>query len=124
MSNYIMDLRRVVGHAPLLQAGASIIIENENGQVLLGKRTDNHQWGYAGGFIELWGGEGGGEGGGKTGGPFCVNDTDTARPAVISTGAEPSHTSMVHRGGRKSLGSEFPQGAKPLSLIPACPPSR
>lgn len=33
MSNYIMDLRKVVGHAPLLQAAASIIIENENGQV-------------------------------------------------------------------------------------------
>ena len=53
MSNYIMDLRKVVGHAPLLQAAASIIIENENGQVLLEKRTDNHQWGYAGGSIEL-----------------------------------------------------------------------
>mgnify|MGYP000408777801 FL=1 len=36
-----------------MQAAASIIIENENGQVLLGKRTDNHQWGYAGGSIEL-----------------------------------------------------------------------
>ena len=43
MSNYIMDLRKVVGHAPLLQVGASIIVENENGQVLLEKRTDNHQ---------------------------------------------------------------------------------
>ena len=32
MSNYIMDLRKVVGHAPLLQAGASIIVENENGR--------------------------------------------------------------------------------------------
>ena len=53
MSNYIMDLRKVVGHAPLLQAAASIIIENENGQVLLGRRTGNHQWGYAGGSIEL-----------------------------------------------------------------------
>lgn len=51
MSNYIMDLRKVVGHAPLLQAAAGIIIENENGQVLLEKRTDNHQWGYAGGSI-------------------------------------------------------------------------
>lgn len=27
MSNYIMDLRKVVGHAPLLQAAAGIIIE-------------------------------------------------------------------------------------------------
>lgn len=53
MSNYIMDLRKVVGHVPLLQVGASIVVENENGQVLLEKRTDNHQWGYAGGSIEL-----------------------------------------------------------------------
>lgn len=48
-----MDLRKIVGHRPLLQAAASIIIENEKGQVLLGKRTDNHQWGYSGGSIEL-----------------------------------------------------------------------
>ena len=47
------SLRKVVGHAPLLQAGASIIVENENGQVLLEKRTDNHQWGYAGGSIAV-----------------------------------------------------------------------
>ena len=53
MSDYIMDLRKIVGHRPLLQAAASIIIENENGQVLLGRRTDNHQWGYSGGSIEL-----------------------------------------------------------------------
>ena len=53
MSDYIMDLRKIVGHRPLLQAAASIIIENEKGQVLLGRRTDNHQWGYSGGSIEL-----------------------------------------------------------------------
>lgn len=53
MSNYIMDLRKFVGHAPLLQCAGSIIVENEKGEVLLGKRTDNHQWAYAGGSIEL-----------------------------------------------------------------------
>lgn len=53
MSNYIMDLRKVVGHAPLLQCAGSVIIENEKGEILLGKRTDNHKWGYAGGSIEL-----------------------------------------------------------------------
>ncbi|MBQ9264514.1 MAG: NUDIX domain-containing protein [Clostridia bacterium] len=51
--SYIMDLRKFVGHAPLLQCAGSVIIENEQGQILLGKRTDNHQWGYAGGSIEL-----------------------------------------------------------------------
>ena len=53
MSSYIMDLRRFVGHAPLLQCAGSVIIENPQGEILLGKRTDNHKWGYAGGSIEL-----------------------------------------------------------------------
>lgn len=53
MGNYIMDMRKYVGHAPLLQCAGSVIIENEKGQVLLGRRTDNQQWGYAGGSIEL-----------------------------------------------------------------------
>ena len=53
MANYILDLRKTVGHRPLLQCAASIIIENEQGEVLLGRRTDNHQWGYSGGSIEL-----------------------------------------------------------------------
>ncbi len=53
MSSYIMDLRQFVGHRPLLQCAGSIMIENEKGELLLGKRTDNHLWGYAGGSIEL-----------------------------------------------------------------------
>ncbi len=53
MSNYIMDLRKLVGHRPLLQVGASVIVENKKEQILLQKRTDNHCWGYAGGSVEL-----------------------------------------------------------------------
>lgn len=53
MPGYIMDLRKLVGHRILMQCAASIIIVNEKNQILLGKRTDNHKWGYAGGSIEL-----------------------------------------------------------------------
>lgn len=53
MSNYIMDLRKIVGHQTIIQVAASVIIENDKGQILLGKRTDNHKWGYAGGSIEI-----------------------------------------------------------------------
>lgn len=53
MSNYIMDLRKIVGHQTLMQTAASIIIINEKGQILLGKRTDNHMWAYAGGSVEI-----------------------------------------------------------------------
>jgi len=48
-----MDLRKIVGHRPLLQVGASVIVEDVQGRVLLQKRTDNHCWGYAGGSTEL-----------------------------------------------------------------------
>ena len=53
MSSYILDLRKIVGHRPLLQVGASVIVENEKGEVLLQKRADNHCWGYAGGSVAL-----------------------------------------------------------------------
>lgn len=54
MSGYIMGLRELVGHRPLLQCGASVIVENEKGEILLQKRADNGCWGYAGGSVELY----------------------------------------------------------------------
>lgn len=53
MSGYIMDLRKYVGHMTLIQCAASVIVENESGQILLGKRTDNQMWGYSGGSMEI-----------------------------------------------------------------------
>ena len=53
MSNYILDLRKVVGHRPLIQVGAGIIVEDEQGRVLLQLRSDNHCWGYCGGSMEI-----------------------------------------------------------------------
>ena len=53
MSEYIMDLRKIVGHRTIIQCAASIICINERGQLLLGKRTDNHLWGYSGGSVEI-----------------------------------------------------------------------
>lgn len=53
MSDYIMWLRSFVGHQPLLQCGAGVIVENDKGEILLIKRSDNGCWGYAGGSVEL-----------------------------------------------------------------------
>lgn len=53
MSGYIMGLRKIVGHRPLLQVGASVIVEDRQGRILLQKRADNHCWGYPGGSVEL-----------------------------------------------------------------------
>ena len=53
MPNYIMDLRRLVGHRPLLMPAASVILEDEEGRVLLQLRADNGLWCYHGGAVEL-----------------------------------------------------------------------
>ena len=50
---YILDLRKIVGHRPLIQVGAGIIVEDRQGRVLLQLRSDNHCWSYCGGSIEI-----------------------------------------------------------------------
>ena len=49
---YILDLRKYVGHRPLIQVGASVIVEDPQGRILLQLRADNHCWGTCGGSIE------------------------------------------------------------------------
>ncbi|MGI6635131.1 MAG: NUDIX hydrolase [Christensenellales bacterium] len=54
MSNYIMDLRKIVGHRPLMLVGASVIVVDSDNRILLQQRRDNRCWGYAGGSVELY----------------------------------------------------------------------
>ena len=53
MSDYIKELRAIVGHRPLLQVGAGVIVADAENRILLQLRSDNHCWGYAGGSVEL-----------------------------------------------------------------------
>lgn len=53
MTEYIQYLRSFVGHRPVLQVGASVIVEDAEGRILLQKRADNHCWAYHGGAVEL-----------------------------------------------------------------------
>ena len=34
MSDYILDLRKIVGHRTILQVGASVIVEDAQGRIL------------------------------------------------------------------------------------------
>jgi 8-oxo-dGTP pyrophosphatase MutT (NUDIX family) len=53
MADYIRNLRKLVGHTHLMQVGASVILVNELGEILLQKRADNGCWGYHGGSVDL-----------------------------------------------------------------------
>ena len=50
---YISDLRKHVGHAPLIMVGAGVLLKNKKGQFMLQLRADNHLWGLPGGALEL-----------------------------------------------------------------------
>ncbi len=54
MSGYIMGLRALVGHRPLMLVGASVIVVDKDNRMLLQKRADNGCWAYAGGSVELY----------------------------------------------------------------------
>lgn len=51
--SYIMNLRKYIGHNPLIICACGCLIFNEKGQVLLQKRSDDRLWGNPGGCMEL-----------------------------------------------------------------------
>ena len=53
MTGYMSEMRKLVGHRTVIQCAASIICVNEEGRILLGRRSDNHLWGYSGGSLEI-----------------------------------------------------------------------
>ena len=51
--NYVRELRLLVGHRPLIIAGAAVLIFNNENQLLLHHRRDNKHWGLIGGSMEI-----------------------------------------------------------------------
>ncbi len=51
--DYIQSIRKFIGHDPMLSVGVCVIIENEEGKILLEKRHDNGLFCLPGGAIEL-----------------------------------------------------------------------
>jgi 8-oxo-dGTP pyrophosphatase MutT (NUDIX family) len=49
---YMLELRKLVGHRPLLMIGTAILILDTDGRLLLMKRSDNGFWGPPGGGLE------------------------------------------------------------------------
>lgn len=50
--SYISEMRKHIGHAPMLSVGATVVVL-KNGRILLNLRSDTGTWGIPGGAIEL-----------------------------------------------------------------------
>ena len=53
MTGYMAEMRKLVGHRTVMQCAASVVCIDDAGRILLGRRSDNHLWGYAGGAAEI-----------------------------------------------------------------------
>lgn len=49
-----MDLRKHIGHDPLIGVGATTLVFNDKKELLLNLRTDTNTWGIPGGSMELY----------------------------------------------------------------------
>ena len=50
---YIFDLRKKVGHSPLIMTSACVVLLNEFDEILLQHRLDTDDWGLPGGSLEI-----------------------------------------------------------------------
>ncbi len=52
--SYIMNLRKHIGHEPLIDLGATTLVFNKQNELLLNLRSDTNTWGIPGGSMELY----------------------------------------------------------------------
>ena len=50
---YISDIRKNVGHEPIIGVGATVLVFNDENELLLNLRSDTGDWGIPGGLKEL-----------------------------------------------------------------------
>ena len=51
-SDYHQNLRQHIGHAPIFSPGTAAIVWNDQGELLLQRRSDDGKWGLPGGSVE------------------------------------------------------------------------
>ncbi len=51
--SYIQDIRALVGHRPLILAGAAVMVFDGDNKLLLQYRRDENKWDIPGGFMEI-----------------------------------------------------------------------
>jgi 8-oxo-dGTP pyrophosphatase MutT (NUDIX family) len=53
LNDYVSSMRSFIGHRPLMLCGVSVIVFDDDGKVLMLKRSDNGCWCFPGGALEL-----------------------------------------------------------------------
>lgn len=98
--SYINDIRKHIGHEPMLSAGATIVVLKDN-KILLNLRADTNTWGIPGGSLEL----------GET-----LEET-AARELKEETNLEAESFTLLNVFSGNNFYFEYPNGDKLHSVI-------
>ena len=98
--SYLSELRKIVGHRPLLSAGATVLVIKD-GKILLNLRSDTKIWGIPGGGMEL------GE---------CLEET-AYRELKEETGLSAEKMTLLTVLSGKDFYFEYPNGDKLYSVV-------
>ena len=97
---YISDMRRYIGHAPMLSPGSVVLVKKDH-QILLNLRSDTNTWGIPGGAAEL----------GET-----LEDT-AARELKEETNLSVNDFTLLHVFSGKDFYFKYPNGDELYSVI-------
>lgn len=98
---YIMNLRKYVGHEPIIELGATTLVFNDKNELLLNLRTDTNTWGIPRGSMELY-----------------ENIKDTAvRELKEEAGISADNLELVDVLSGKEYYFEYPNGDKMCTVI-------
>lgn len=98
--SYLSELRKIVGHRPLLSAGATVLVI-KGGKILLNLRSDTKTWGIPGGGMEL------GE---------CLEET-AFRELKEETGLSAEKMTLLTVLSGKDFYFEYPNGDQLYSVV-------
>ncbi len=98
--SYISDIRRYIGHAPMLSAGATVVVLKDH-RILLNLRSDTSTWGIPGGAVEL----------GET-----LEDT-AARELKEETNLTAKHFKLLNVFSGKDFYFKYPNGDELYSVV-------
>lgn len=98
---YIMDLRKHIGHDPLIGIGATTLVFNNKKELLFNLRTDTNTWGLPGGSMELY---------------ETIEET-AIRELKEETGIQAEDLELVAVLSGKDFYFEYPNGDKMCTVV-------
>lgn len=99
--SYISNLRKYIGHEPLINIGATVIVMNDKNEILLNLRSDTNTWGIIGGGMEL------GE---------SLEET-AARELMEESNLTAEHFELIDLLSGKNLYFKYPNGDETYTVI-------